>query len=381
MKPGDRYSILNKGKTSFDESTFAELYLPILGKTAFTLYGLLRSLPDGKFSNLLEYLNIGQARLEGSLDKLSALSLVKIYEQPKYFQILLRSPKSFEDFLSDQLFKQLLISKIGENKVKNFMTLQPEGLDITKKFSEVFDPSLAEGLDESSEKISGDLLDLETFEKMMSDRGLHFINKSTDIIQLFSIAEKFGLDWYALFKLAEETANVDHTINTDAMLQRHVASKQPLPKVDEAFSDLIRVAKAMEPEEFLTQIKRQVGGFVDASELKLLSNFSKQNISSEVQNILIHYALIQQGNASLRPTFVNRIANDWMRKKVVNAELAIERINNFDEESSTSKKVTFSKRENVIPEPVWSNPNYHEVASDDEVAEFKKQLDALQNSN
>jgi replication initiation and membrane attachment protein len=372
------------GKTSFDESTFAKLYLPILGKTAFTLYGLLRSLSEAKFSILLEYLNIGQTRLETAFDKLSAMSLIKIYEQSSKFQILLKSPKNFEDFLADELFKQLLVSKIGESQVKRFMTQQPDGLDISKKFFEVFE--LSEESFDSSLKLSStepletsvkpDLLDIASFKQLMANKGYRFADESNDIIHLYSMAEKFSLDWYALFKLAEETANADYTFNSAAMIRKQIALSEPLPKVDEGFAELVRVAKAMAPQDFLTQLKRQVGGFVDNNELKLLSNFSNQKILPEVQNILIHYALIQQGNPSLTANFVNRIANDWMRHKVMTAEAAIERINNFEAKAKAPRNT--KKSVPVKAEPKWSNPDYHEVASDDEVAEFKKQLDNLE---
>lgn len=65
---------------------------------------------------------------------------------------------------------------------------------------------------------------------------------------------------------------------------------------------------------------------------------------AEVQNILIHYVLVQQKNASLNPNFVNALANDWMRNEVFTAETAVKRILEREELAAAKAKTGAEKR-------------------------------------
>ncbi|GAB2027934.1 DnaD domain protein [Lactovum odontotermitis] len=374
MRPGDKFSIVNIGKTSFDDAAFSKLYLPVLGKTAYTLYLLLRVTPSGKFSKLMEYLNVGQRQLEQAFDKLRAISLMKIFDCHNAFQFQLRSPRNFEDFLADELLVQLLINKIGAKTVSEMQSTKTEGNELKVRFSDIFLSDLQESLEENPVPPIGDL-DLSSFKSLMQQRKFSFADENKDILHLYSMAEKFGLDWYGLFKLAEETLNADKTINTASMIRKYIADSEKKPQLENAAAALAQVAKSASPQDFLTQLKRQVGGFVSQDELKLLSNFNKQKMIPEVQNILIHYTLIQQKNPSLSAAFVNRIANDWLRNGITTAEAAIQHIAEFEKKP----RKTASAKKAVKAEPTWSNPGYDETATDEEVAAFKKELEAMQN--
>ncbi|MDR2977225.1 MAG: DnaD domain protein [Streptococcaceae bacterium] len=377
MRPGDKFSIVNSDKTSFDDATFSKLYLPILGKTSCMLYQLLRVTSSGKMSNLMEYLNVGQRQLEHAFDKLRAISLLHIYDCHSDFQFLLRSPRNFEDFLADDLLVQLLVKKIGKENVANFLsTNEIEGNELKVRFSDVFMSDLQEEFTESPAMHQTSDFDLMSFKSLMAQRKYAFSDENKDILHLYSMSEKFGLDWYGLFKLAEATANADRTLNTDAMIRRYIADNEKKPELKtQAAAELAQVAKSASPQDFLTQLKRQVGGFVSQDEMKLLSNFSKQKMTPEVQNVLIHYTLIREKNPTLTPAFVNKIANDWLRNGITTAEAAIAHIEEFDKKA---KKISSAGRKKTVKaEPAWSNPDYNETATDEEVAAFKKELEAM----
>ncbi|MFV0556906.1 MAG: DnaD domain protein [Lactovum sp.] len=372
MRPGFKFSILNNQKISFDELTFTELYLPILGKTAFSLYCLLRTKTEGKFSDLLEVLNIGQPYLEKALDRLMAMSLLRLYEKELDYEILLRSPLTFEVFLADEVFRNLLISKIGQKKVDNLYSKKSEGQEITKKFSDIFSVNLE--LDSKQAKPS-DKIDLQAFKKLMEDRSLSFSNEAKDLVDLYSLAEKFHLDWYALFKLAEETLNANKTINTQEMLRRQTTSLKPLPQLSDAYLGLLSVAKSEKSLDFLKQLKQQIGGNVLSEEIQLLNELKLKNVKEEVKNILIHYVLVQKGNSNMSSKYCLKIMSDWNRNKIYNAEAALQYIINFNKKENL--KPSFKTKTNVKEEPKWSNPDYKEKATRAELEAFKKELEGI----
>lgn len=369
MRPGDRFDIVNKGKMSFDETTFSKLYLPILGANAVAIYQLLRVSDAGKLSALMDTVNIGIYDLEMALEKLSALALLKIYDNQTDYHFELKSPLSYEKFLEDNFYLHLLLSKIGEKKVSELSIETPKGRDISKKFTDVF--SLPDDVvieRQSVASVPDERLDLEAFERLMAKQGLTYAKKDADILHLYSLAEKFDLDWYALFKLAEETANADKSLNTFAMTRQLIGQSAEKPVVPDAYQELVRLAKSVSPESFLTQLKRQIGGFVSNDELKILSNLTRQHLSAEAQNILIHYVLVQQKNASLSAVFVNRIANDWLRKNVQTAEEAVARLT---EVAAKPAGKTRQAKKSIKAAPEWAKKEVQKELTADEKKEFE----------
>ncbi|EKF51537.1 DnaD domain protein [Lactococcus garvieae] len=375
MRPGDSFSILNRGKISFDADTFSLLYLPIIGRDAFGLYQLLRVFSTGKISHFLEYLDFGLNPFIDALDKLSGIGLVRVFDKQPGYLLEVKSPLNFEEFLADDFYKQLLISRIGENKVNALATKnEPDALEVTKKFHEVYSVKF----EPTHTVAQTERFDLSSFKSIMENQHLTFANVTQDILVLYSLAEKFDLNWYELFKAAERTANADKTLNT-ANLTRMLAGKsEPLPALSEfpqGFQDLIVISKEVSPRDFLTKLKQQAGGYASQEEIKILNNLSKQNIVDEVQNILIHYVLIQQENSSLNARFVNTLANDWLRHKVYNAEAAVKRIlarQQQAKEKQTSNKTHKSQGKLVKKAPEWSNASYVNTTSAEEIAKFEQ---------
>lgn len=383
MRAGDAFTIVNRGKTSFDAEAFTLLYLPIIGRDAFALYQLMTTFSTGRISHFLEYLNIGINPFSEALDKLSALGLLSVFDDHTMYYFEVKSPLNFENFFEDDFYKQLLISRIGQNRVEGLSKkIEARGQNISKKFHEVYRVDF-EAEPRKVETSNG--FDRAAFKNLMQRQGLTFSNENQESLALYSIAEKFDLNWYELFKQVEATANMDKTINLPALSRSLSAKAEPQPALSEfpkAFADLIVSSKGHEPERFLQQIKAQAGGFVSNDERKILQNLKQQNLPAEVQNVLIHYILIQQKNASLNSKFVNTLANDWMRNKVFTAEMAVKRIIERSEWAKNKEQLTpqVSKRTAKVVKkaPKWSNPNYENKTSEEELAALEKlRIDSL----
>lgn len=372
MRAGDRFNVINHGKTSFDAETFSALYLPVIGRDAFALYQLLRGFTEGKIVHLLELLNLGLPPFSEALDKLSAIHLVKVFESQNLLEFELISPLAYERFLTDNFYRQLLLSQIGEEKLRHLTAYQTSsGKEISRKFHEVYAVNFDEKFDET---VKSETFDLAAFKSLMLRQNLTFTDENREILQLYALAERFDLNWYELFKEVEQAANADQTINLTAA-GRHLSGKsQPVPALHtfpKAYQELIIASKSVQPKVFLQNIKQQVGGFTSNDELKLLTNLSKQNLPDEVQNILIHYVLIQQKNATLTSNFVNTVANDWMRHKVMTAQAAITRI--LERNQQATEKVKAASPAKIVKRaPKWSNENYVENTSSKDQAKFEQ---------
>ncbi|RZI48595.1 DnaD domain protein [Lactococcus kimchii] len=385
MRAGDSFTMINRGKTSFDAEAFTLLYLPIIGTDAFALYQLMLSFSTGRISHFLEYLNIGLHPFSEALDKLSALALVRVFDDHSTLYLEVKSPLNFENFLADDFYRQLLISRIGENRVAGLAkTLEPKGKEISKKFHEIYKVNFTA---ESQSAKQTNQLDMGAFQSLMERQALHFSDENKDRLTLYSLAEKFELNWYELFKQAESTANADKTLNMSNLIRKLSAQSEPQPALSEfpkAFADLILISKSHEPEEFLRQIKTQAGGFVSSDERKILANLARQNLPAQVQNVLIHYILIQQKNASLSANFVNTLANDWLRNKVFTAETAVKRILERNEQAANKATQAAARTTHTGPAkikkaaPEWSNPNYENKTSQADLVKLEQiRLDSL----
>lgn len=373
MRAGDTFTIVNHGKTSFDAECFSALYLPIVERDAFALYQLLRNARTGKISHFLESLNLGISPFIEALDKLSALDLVRVFDNHPDLYFELVSPLSYENFLADEFYKRLLISRIGEARVAELSQVEtPLGQNISRKFHEVYAVNFDRSFDQV---VKSEKFDIGAFKALMTRQELHFTDENQDILTLYSLAEKFALNWYELFKIVEQTANADKSLNLTASMRQLSAKTQPIPTLStfpKAFQDLIIASKSAQPADFLRQIKQQAGGFVSNDELKLLTTLSKQNLPTEVQNVLIHYILIQQKNPTLTSNFVNTVANDWLRQKIGTAEAAILRILERNQLAQEKTKAKAPAAKLVKKAPKWSNENYVERTSSAEQAEFER---------
>lgn len=385
LMPANQFSVINKKHLMWSADTLVHFYLPIIGFEAFTVYEYLALTDVSRISDILNHLNIGKNNFNEALDKLSAMDLLNVYTDKKQYQLELRSPKNPKDFLADEFYSRLLISKIGQEAFENLsQTAEKLPQKISKKFSDVYKINFSGIVESALPKEKDESFDITSFKSIMRKQHLTFKDENTDILRLYELADKCNLNWYEAFKLAEKTANADRSINIDAMLY-DISAKNQDPVDLSTFSDdekqLISIAKSVSPEDFLTSLKGQEGGFVTTDERKILVNLSRQNIESQVQNVLIHYSLIQTNQASLNEKFVDRIANDWKRNKVVTAELALKRILSFNQEKVARESQSSYARANNKADttkssaqvPTWHNEqDYKNETSSEELEKLER---------
>ena len=157
-----------------------------------------------------------------------------------------------------------------------------------------------------------------------------------------------------------------------------------LPKTSDfpqAIQDLIAVAKSHQsyrenneiydgPAEFLQQLRKNTGGTTSSSEYKILNEMKRQSIPDEVQNILLHYVLVQRKNSVLNATFVHQLTNECLQNKIYTAEQAAQWFANREKRQKERQSKYTAKPKLVKKAPEWSNANYVETTSTEARAKF-----------
>ncbi|MDR1606575.1 MAG: DnaD domain protein [Streptococcaceae bacterium] len=381
MRPIDQFIVENVECTSFDAGAFSLYYQPIISLDGFALYQLLRVFPHqkGRLSDLLNHLDYGLTDLANGFDKLSALKLVNIYDDHGILTIVLNSPLTPELFLADGLYRQLLIDRIGQPAVARLQGQTTfSGKEISKKFSDVYRVTpLAE--EQLTPVVSNSGLDLSTFKTAMQQQGLQFLDETKDTIALYALADKFGLDWYQLFKVAEETQNADHSLNTANLSRRLITQNQKQPRLTD-FSKteqaIIRTAKAEQPENLLAQIKkRRFDGHPTQKEKQVLVRLARDGVSSEIQNMLIIYFLDIRGYSNISD-FIEEQANRWKKEAVTSAELAVKWLASYQTKQADKRAKKAKPPQKTAPvgskTPDWYDPNYQNETSADQQAELER---------
>lgn len=386
IRPADQINFINKNRLAWSADVLMRFYLPIIGRDSVALYQYLTTSDSVRVSDVLNHLNIGIIDFNDCLDKLTAMNLLDVYTDRKTYQLELKSPKNPNDFLADEFYSRLLLSRVGEQAFEKIAEyIQPFDTKLSKKFSDVFKINFSGTVESIAEdKTDKDGFDLTSFQNIMRQRHLDFANKEVDVLKIYELADKYNFDWYDLFKIAEKTANANNTINIDAIILEITKPDQEKPDLSTFSADerqLIMIAKEVEPEVFLNSLKSQEGGFVTKQEREILLKLTRLAVEPEVQNILIHYSLIQTAQSSLNEKFVDRVANDWKRNNVSSAELALKRIESFKENQTSNNSKTnnnykqnnsFDSTKSSAKVPEWHNETTKNMTTDQDLLALEK---------
>lgn len=369
MNPIDEFYFLKNNLVERNSSSLSQLYLPIIGQDAYILYDyLIAFFDDGlsphKFSEILNHTEFNMPRLNAAVDVLTAINLVLLFKTSKGYLIQLLPALSREDFLATPVFKLLLEKKIGQVAVEELVCHFPQNAqNLSKRFSDVFTEvgELAQKRTESS------VFDLEHFKALMQKNGLQFHHEQDDSLSLVHFAEKHDLNWFATFKIAQETA-----INGMISLDRMKAFKENRHQTDGASFTakeqvILREAKQNTALDFLVKIKKTKKAVVTRNEENILKKVAEMGFLDEVINIMTLYTLNKTDSANLNQSYLIKIANDFAYRNISTAELAIVQMR------SNKPVVKKKTRQNI---PTWADKEFKTTATDAE----KAQLEALKKS-
>ena len=379
MRPIDEFSYVKNNKVLLDSDSLSQLYHPVIGNHAVLLYEyLLAFFDDGikrhKFSEILNHLQLSMQEVEEALAILTAVDLLVLYQTRDAYVLKLQPALNRETFLANAIYRRLLEQRIGDVAVAELDVVLPDGArDVSKKFSDIF------SVDETPKVpkiVSKNHFDLDSFERLMLRDGLQFKDEKADVVKIYSLADKYNMNWFDTYQLAKSTA-INGKISPQRMTvqleQKKMANNQTKEQFDPKEQVIIREAKQASAKEFLKKIKAPRRAVVTESERKVLEELANMSFLDEVINVMVLYTLNKTQSANINKPYIMKVANDFAYQKITTAEAAILKMRSFTKRNKEHKAKAKLTKTNV---PEWTAKEYKHVAT----AEEKEKLEELRRS-
>lgn len=408
VQPKDSFMIAQHTKLSnLDLKSIAMLYQPIMGVQASGLYHALMSYAEEEHQGQKQWLHSDilmitamdipqfyQARL-----KLEGIGLLKTFVQERvdsrqfFYQLI--PPVAPEKFFQDDIFSSLLMESVGQRLFERLTKIfLPEKvsvddfLEITKPFTDVYQFQLEKISDQgrlleqdsaSMPSIKQDLsiltetFDWDFFLSLVKDLRLDRAQLTELKPTLLLFHEMYGINELEMQKFVSRAVNFTtsqievkklrqliyewyhetrqesaiHEVPQKLEKQNQIERERAL-KINGYPDEVIRVilsSESVAPMEFLKSIKDQKNGFVTQDERWAIETLMKQSmLPYSVINILIHYILVIQGQATFNQKYANTIANDWAQAYIHTPEAAIDKIQETVEKSLEKKTAATQRR-------------------------------------
>ena len=376
MKPNDRFSFLKNNRVSQDPTTLVQCYLPIIGQDALSLYLYTLAFWDNGqkehlFAAILNHLNFGMDRLLKAFKMLSAFNLVTLYQNGDGYKLAIHPILSQSDFLRHTVYRTLLEKKIGDMAVSALREELADGEPLTVPLSQVF-PDIEDMASQDEmpvkAKVANDF-DLDHFRQLMARDNLRFQDEQSDVLELFKIADEKKWTWFETYQLAKGTA-VSQVISVKRM--REKLAQQPVASdFSPKEATIIREAKSKTALLFLAEIKQTRNAGIIQAERDLLKQMADLGLLDEVINVVILLTFNKVDSANLNEKYAMKVANDYSYNKVRTAEEAVLRIREKNQKGQESKTAKTSQAKTNVPK--WSNPEYKNTSSAEELEEMERQ--------
>jgi replication initiation and membrane attachment protein DnaB len=291
------------------------LYLHIIGQKSVSLYQYLYFCKtEVRLATILQALEFNLSDFEQARTHLEAIQLLDTYEVDNHFVLVTKSPLSKTDFLKQPALYQLITAKLGVDYVREFHSAQPLGQNISKKFNEVY----IEPQQQSPKEVAD----------------------NTQVMQ-------FKQNNVVIEGLTDDEQKV------------------------------IKIAQAIEPQDFLATLRHQFKGYVTDDEIGLIEQLkNERKINPELINLVIYLSLGREKQPKLVRKFVDTVILDWQAKNVQTAAGAMARIKEKEQKATTTKRTYTKAPINKVGQiPSWANERFDKKVSEQEMAELNARMD------
>ena len=416
LLPADVYFVINKTIISeFDKKVIIDLYQPIIGPLAVSLYFSFISDLDNLEVNskiyshhhLMVNLKNGLDVIKQARESLESVGLIKTFvkindNQNNYIYELF-SPLTPNEFFNHPILNVVLYNNIGENEYNNLINIYKikkydlkDYKDISKSINDTY-RSIGNTLKinyEFKEKEclsvnSNDVIDFDLIissipNNILSDKA--FNKKTKELIN--NLAFVYDIDNLRMIDLIRLSIGENGMIikeklinnvrkyydfNNNGSLPTLIYRTQP-EYLKQGFNDtsnrgkMLYVFENTSPYDFL--MGKNKGIKPNSRDLKLLEYLAVElNMKPAVINVLIDYVLRINDN-KLNKNYVLAIAGEWVRSNIDTATKAMERA---EKEHKKNKNKVFVKKSETVP--VWFNENNDKQnLSEDEKNELENLL-------
>jgi len=378
-------------------SVLTNLYLPLIGSNAFSLYMLLFGIAREdkyqfkahSFYELQSILNLSLSDIETAQHKLEAVDLLSTsIGSEKVYRFAMHLPLSSAEFLRTDLLTTLLLGRVGSVTFKQLVQRVDQPQNDSKEMQDI-SASLLDVFTVTKTAVQNPPKEVVELQQRKADHSRLSVNQqslkqnpfdfnlliealSNSFIDIESVKTAYNaiiaehllydIDEVTMSKLILKAVNLkNNQLDTDRLSQVVVNDYQsattgqkktvaqatkPVAKASQSSFDtqtkqIIMIAQRTAPLAFLNQVKKQKGGFVSSNEQRAIRDLvAKDILPIQVINIMTYYVLVSMGNATVNKGLLEAIANDWAQKKVATAEDAIVAIKKRQEEQSQPKKNT-----------------------------------------
>ena len=379
----------------YDRDTLSNLYQPMIGFEALSLYMTLwseanneRVSPLCTHEQVFLRMRMPASAFVDARRYLEATGLLKTFvsggDDYKIYHYELYAPKSPRGFFDDALLYGMLIKSIGENNAMRLKSIyiidekQNYGQEITASFSEVFHPQFndqafldaASGANKvkgrNAGKIKGEFSyelfflalkeisqlkesafrkeEMKEIERLATLNGVDENEAANLVNQVYDLDKPKGqrLDFEKLAKIMQE--------KTDYKYRYRGKRNQEGPNLNNGSTDLARKINLMEtksPKDYLAYL--QDGTKPAAADIRLINDLSKNyHLPNPVINAIVDYVLTKTDNVLSR-AYAEKVAASLVRE---NARTAVDAMNYL---RKIDKKTRGKKPNKTIVLPVEDN--------------------------
>lgn len=373
-----------------DIKILLDIYLPIIGFKAFSLYRILlndieNNSDINSIDNLCTMTQFTLGDLSLSSAALEGMGLLKTYLKEengiKFIKFVLYPPKAPRDFFDDILFNGILIHHVGLATAQKLalryqVDLNVDGYnEISSSFVDVYNPDFDDPIYGQSINVDikgrkkgkiatdfdiGSLMD--ALDKSNDIKSSAFSKK--EIKEIERIATLYNLDELTMVEIVSENFNINEKVGQRLNVEKVIESAKDQSRYlfngngnkkrnkssggvssNSEMADLINLAVELSPTLFLGRIQ---GGIAPAkADLNLIETLSSQyQLTNEVVNILVSYVL-QIKNNQLPRAYTEKIAATLVRANIETAIDAVGFLNNSKTKTNKTKSENTVEKENT----------------------------------
>ena len=364
--------------TNLDRDSLLELYQPIIGARAASLYLTLstqKKSPDGgsifKTNQLLRSMQLTSAEFIAARHYLEAVGLIRTYEASqedvRCYIYVIYSPKSPKAFFEDVLFSGLLIQSVGEkeakklaNKWKVNLTIPEEYHEVSASFVDVYnlnydDPSFRKdfgnqilGRDHGRAQLSFSYDLFFSFIKENSSIDISSFKKK-DMKEISRLGTLFGLNEKTMAYIVIDEYIPEGPVHLDFDKIKNKCEQQirfsQVKNVeksnvsgDSELANKIRMMEEVAPAKFLQYL--QQGTKPARSDIAIVNSLSKDyGFGNGIINVIVEYVLYKNNNV-LSKNYAEKIAASLAREGVTTTVDAMNYLKKLTIKSTAKKKTT-----------------------------------------
>ncbi|MFC6180865.1 replication initiation and membrane attachment family protein [Lactiplantibacillus daowaiensis] len=384
-----------------EQAILAELYLPLTGALAYSLYAALRSLQrePGDLSRrrshaeLLGILNVDLPTVVTARQKLEATGLLRTYYQQdqigELYLYQLQAPMTAKQFFDDDLLSVLLLDTVGETRYQQLAAdFTPTTVDLSQATEVTADllsvfhvdsqkvthtpteiQQVRQQLPESATRAAAPALATTNFDWQVLGQILQQNYVDLDQVQasrqlIVTESRVYGISEVEMGKLISEVASLttgkfDANQLKLAIARRYqrpstpapvatpaaasaaatATSQSPATELTAAEQQLVAVAKQTSPYDFIEALKKEKHGFVTSGENRLVHDLVGRGVlSNAVINMIIYYLLQNRELTTLNKNLLETMANDWQQHQIATPEAALVYLKQRQQPKPASKR-------------------------------------------